>query len=55
MQRIILVLTFATAIALFTSGPAFADCITNTVFGPSGKMTMCTVCCNGTNCFTTCY
>jgi hypothetical protein len=55
MKRLILALTFAAATFLFTSGPAFADCTTNTVFGPGGKVTICIVCCNGTNCFTNCF
>lgn len=31
----------------------YANCVTNTVFS-GGKMTVCTTCCYGNNCSTTC-
>jgi hypothetical protein len=40
------------AIAL-SAGVVYANCVTNTVFS-GGRMTVCTTCCYGTNCSTTC-
>jgi len=31
-----------------------ADCVTNTIIGKDGRMTVCTTCCNGGYCTTTC-
>lgn len=39
-------------LALF-AGVVYANCVTNTTF-INGKMIMCTTCCYGTNCQTTC-
>ena len=50
LTRTILTLTLAAAIALFTAGPAAAECTTNTVF-VNGTMLICTTCCAGSHCF----
>lgn len=34
---------------------AVAQCVTNTTFLPSGKMVICTTCCTGNHCTTTCF
>ena len=42
------------AIALsLTATAVYANCVTNTVIS-GGRMTVCTTCCYGTNCTTTC-
>jgi len=41
-------------IALFTAGPAAAECTTNTVF-VNGTMLICTTCCAGSHCFSNCF
>lgn len=33
---------------------AYAACLTNTIVTPDGKVIMCTTCCYGGNCTTTC-
>ena len=47
-------LLIATAL-LVTSLGAYAVCTSNTFIDPSGKMVMCTTCCFGASCTTTCY
>jgi len=42
------------AILALTTSAAYAACVTNTVIGPRGQMTICTTCCYGNNCTTTC-
>jgi hypothetical protein len=42
----------AIGLAAFTS-VVWASCVTNTYF-VNGKMTICTTCCYGSNCTTTC-
>ena len=54
MSRLLFVFSLAALLALAMSGPALASCITQTIFGPGGKMTICTTCCYGTSCTTTC-
>ena len=34
---------------------AYANCTTNTVTYPNGKMVICTTCCNNGHCNTTCF
>lgn len=41
------------AIGILTAGIAAANCVTNTYF-INGRMTVCTTCCYGGNCTTTC-
>ena len=45
--------TLALLLAL-TPGIALANCTTNTVLLPNGKMVICTTCCYGTGQFRTC-
>lgn len=47
-------LLIATAL-LITSLGAYAVCTSNTFIDPSGKVVMCTTCCFGASCTTTCY
>jgi hypothetical protein len=54
MKRLILALTFAAAIAVFTSGPAFAECLTTT-YSYAGKTVTCYSCCYGSHCHANCY
>ncbi len=54
MKRTILTLALAAAVALFTAGPAYAECTTSTVF-INGKMLICMTCCAGSQCFTNCF
>ncbi len=42
------------AILALTTSAAYAACVTNTVIGPRGQLTICTTCCYGSNCTTTC-
>ena len=47
----------ATLLAFFTAtfaSVAYAQCTTQTYIMPSGKMMVCTTCCNYGNCTTTC-
>jgi hypothetical protein len=43
----------AAALAL-TATAAFAACYTHTFIGQDGRMVVCTTCCSGNNCTTTC-
>ena len=36
-------------------GIAWAECYTNTFIGPNGRIMICTTCCWGNNCTTTCF
>jgi hypothetical protein len=36
------------------AGVVYANCVTNTIIKKDGTMTVCTTCCYGTNCSTTC-
>jgi hypothetical protein len=49
MKKVII----GTVLALAASA-AYASCVTNTVF-QGGKMVVCTTCCYGGNCTTTCF
>ncbi len=49
MKRILLGITLALAAAA-----AYASCVTNTVIGPNGNVTVCTTCCTAAGCTTTC-
>lgn len=42
------------AVGLMLSGVAVAQCVTNTYFH-NGRMVICTTCCYGSNCTTTCF
>lgn len=42
------------AILALTATAAYATCVTNTTILPDGRMVICTTCCYGTNCTTTC-
>lgn len=54
MARLILfVVSFWTVVLL--SEPALANCTTNTVYTPDGRVIMCQVCCYSGHCQTTCY
>ena len=48
MKKIII----GVALAL-SAGVVYANCVTNTVIS-GGRMTVCTTCCYGTSCTTTC-
>jgi hypothetical protein len=48
MKRLLIGIIFATSTTV-----AYANCVTNTVFS-GGRMTVCTTCCYGGNCTTTC-
>ncbi len=52
--RTILTLVLAAAIALFTAGPAAANC-TSTTYIVGGKITICSTCCFGGNCTVNCF
>ena len=49
MKRILIAITLALA-----ASAAYAACTTHTIFGPNGQATICTTCCAGSNCTTTC-
>ena len=49
MKRILFAITLALA-----ASAAYAACTTHTIFGPNGQTTICTTCCAGSNCTTTC-
>jgi hypothetical protein len=36
-------------------GEALAGCVTSTIFLPDGTMQICTICCAGSSCTTTCF
>lgn len=42
------------AILALTATTAYAACVTNTVVGPKGNITICTTCCLNNSCTTTC-
>lgn len=48
-------LILALALLIAGTSAAYALCTTNTIYGPNGRVTMCTTCCYGTSCTTTCY
>lgn len=54
MKRLLTVLTLTVLLALGMAGPAWASCTTHTYF-LNGRMVMCTVCCAGSHCSTTCF
>jgi len=46
---------FALSVALLAAPVAAAAyCVTQTVIGPGGRVVICTTCCYGNNCTTTC-
>lgn len=49
MRKLIIALAFAAAPIA-----AVAQCVTNTTILPSGRMVICTTCCHGGFCNTTC-
>jgi len=51
MRKLIIVL----GLLIAGSSVAYATCTTNTIFGPGGRMTICTVCCTSAGCTTTCF
>jgi hypothetical protein len=51
MRKLIIVL----GLLIAGSSVAYATCTTNTIFGPNGRMTICTVCCTSAGCTTTCF
>lgn len=52
MKKIIA--TILTLFAATFANFAYASCSTQTFLMPDGKMMICTTCCYGTNCTTTC-
>lgn len=42
------------AVLALTATAAYATCYTNTTITQDGRMVICTTCCYGTNCTTTC-
>ncbi len=57
MKRTVLALTFAAALALLGSGPAYASCTFTTIYDKNGNPTYCETCCyaGGTSCYTKCF
>ncbi len=44
-----------TAVLSLTAFSVYASCTTSTISTPDGKFMVCTTCCNGGNCNTTCF
>ena len=43
------------AVLLAVAGVAYANCTTNLITYPNGKMVSCTTCCYNGNCTTNCF
>ena len=54
MRKIMMGLAVIVVI-LTQASPALAACTSNTIFGPDGRATICTTCCNFGYCTTTCF
>ena len=55
MKKLILSIVLGLIAGLMIVQFAHADCTTNTIFLPDGKIMICTTCCYGNNCTTTCF
>lgn len=53
MRRWLAALIIALGLLLFHA-EVQAGCTSHTIFGPGGKVTICTICCYGGSCTTTC-
>ena len=54
MKRIIAALAITTALLAFNSTAAFASCSQHTIY-QDGRIIICSTCCFGSNCNTTCF
>ena len=50
MNKLVIALWLSTVATL-----SYAACTTQTISTPDGKYMVCTTCCNGPNCNTTCF
>ena len=54
MHRLVTTFVLTVFLALATAGPALAACTTHT-YRLHGRLVMCTTCCSGNHCQTTCF